>query len=100
MNNKMDLKFLDDINRVSKSLSFLKKELRRYYDEEYLNETKDKHPWISVKIGHHPTYLKDFIVNMKDDDLRNIIVATAIQQIKMTIEKLEKELEELLKQKE
>jgi hypothetical protein len=52
-----------------------------------------------VKIGNHPTYLSDFIVRMHDDKLRDMIVKLAMQQIKMTIKKLETELTELLKEK-
>jgi len=97
MKKQMELERLDEIARVSKSLLYLKRELVRYYDEDYLNKTKDKHPWISVKIGHHPTYLKDFVVSMNDDNLRDEIVKIAIKQIKMSIENLEKEFATLLR---
>jgi hypothetical protein len=93
----MDLETIDNIARISEHLSQAKTELERYYKEDYLHDTKGNHPWISVKIGNHPTYLSDFIVRMNDDDLRDSIVKLAIQQIKMTIMKLEKELAELLK---
>lgn len=97
MKYKIDLASLKEIARVSKSLLVLREELERYYKEEYLNETKDKSPWITVSIGNHPTYLKDFIVSMRDDNLRDSIIKLVIQQIKMSIEKLEKKLAELLK---
>ncbi len=95
--NKMDLEMIQEIARVSKGLSELRGELNRYYSEEYLNGTNGKRPWITVRFGQHPTYLKDFTVSMQDDKLRDGIVKLAIQQIKMSIEKLEKELKELLK---
>ncbi len=93
----MDLEYIQDIERVSKSLSKLKEDLERYDTEEYLNETKDKTPWLSVKISNHPTYLKDFTVSMRDDNLRESVAKLAVQQIKMSIKELEKELKELLK---
>ena len=94
----MDLKTIEDIARISKRLSKLKGELERYYKEEHLHEIKDKTPWIAVSISNHPTYLSDFIVKMHDDDLRDSIAKLAIQQIKMSIKKLEKEFTELLKE--
>jgi len=93
----MNLETLSEIERVSKSLLYLRRELERYYKEEHLNKTKDLTPWISVKISNHPTYLKDFTVSMSDDNLRDSIVKLAIQQIKMSIKELEKELTEELK---
>ena len=99
MTKKMDLEFIQDVARVSKSLSALREELERYYKEDYLHKTKVKHPWISVRIGHHPTYLKDFIVSMRDDNLRDSVVKTAIKQIKLSIKELEKELKELMERK-
>jgi hypothetical protein len=99
MSKIMELEFIKRVARISEHLMLLKKELERYYKEDYLHDTKDKTPWISVKIGNHPTYLSDFIVRMHDDKLRDMIVKLAMQQIKMTIKKLETELTELLKEK-
>ena len=96
----MDLEKLADIASVSKGLLTLRQELKRYDKEKHLNKTKDLTPWISVKIGNHPTYLRDFVVGIHDDDLRDSVVELAMQQIKMSIKKLEKELAELLKKEE
>jgi hypothetical protein len=93
----MELEIVQKIARISDQLARAKAELVRYNKENYLHDTKGKTPWISVKIGNHPTYLSDFIVRINDDDMREKVVRLAIQQIKMTIMELEKELAELLK---
>ena len=92
----MDLEILNRIATLSQGILRLRKELKRYYDEKYLSDTKEHTPWISVKIGNHPTYLSDFVVDMRDDEIREEVVKLAIKQIKKTIAKWEKELEELL----
>ncbi|MHC1598878.1 MAG: hypothetical protein ACXQT0_04790 [Candidatus Methanofastidiosia archaeon] len=97
MKHKTDLEFIEEIASVSKNLLAHKKELARYYKEGYLHETKGHNPWIKIRIANHPTYLRDFTINMSDDDLRDGIVKLAIQQSKMYIKELEKELAELLK---
>ena len=94
----MDLETIKKIARISEGLSRLRSELERYDKEKYLHDTKGHTPWISVKIGNHPTYLSDFIVNMHDDKLREDIVKLAIKQTKKTIAKWEKELAELMKE--
>lgn len=93
----MDLKSIQEIAKVSKRLLALKEDLERYDAEGYLNETKLRTPWITVNISNHPTHLRDFIVYMCDDDLRDSIVKLVMQQIKMSIKKKEKKLRELLK---
>lgn len=93
----MDLETIQSIARISGNLSKLKGELERYYEEDYLYDLENHTPWITVKISNHPTYLKDFTVDMNDDDLRDSIVKLTIQQIKKSIKKLEKKLAELLK---
>ncbi len=100
MKKQIDLELLIKIASTSNTLLVLKEELERYYKEEYLNKTKDKHPSITVSIANHPTYLKDFTVGIRDDNLRDSIVKLAIQQTEISIKRLEKELAELLKQGE
>ena len=92
----MELETIEEIASTSTRLSELKNELDRYYEEEYLHDP-GKSPTISVSIGNHPTYLRKFTVSMNDAKLRTLIVKTAIQQTRISIEKLEKELAKLTK---
>ena len=98
MKGRITLERLDQIATVSGRLLKLREELKRYNTEEYLHETEKKTPWIKVIIDNHPTYLREFTVDMRDDKLRENIVKLAMQQTKMTIKKLEKELNSLLKE--
>ena len=82
--HKMDLETMKKVARLSGGISRLRTELERYHEEKYLHDTKGHTPWISVKIGNHPTYLGDFVVDMHDDDMRDSIVKLALKQIKKT----------------
>ena len=95
----METEMVSEIADMAGALSRLKKELQRYYDEPYLNDTDGKNPWISVKIGNHPTYLRDFVVEFRNDGIRGDVVKFAIRQIKASIRKKEIALKKLMADK-
>lgn len=71
--------------------------MARYNEEGYLNNTVGQHPWITVSIGNHLTYLRDFNVRISDKKLRDDVVELALKQLTKRIKQLEEELKKLVK---
>ena len=93
----IDNETLQAIRDTSESLVKERDELARYDSEGYLNGNQND-PWITVSIGNHPTYLRDFKVRLSDINLRGIVTKAALKQTKMRIKELEIKLTNLIKE--
>ncbi len=82
---------LTKLARLTERLKNCKEELVRYKAEEYLNN-EDLNPWISIRVGNHPTYLRDFWVSIHGDKLRKQVVKIMLDEFNRHIREIEKDL--------
>lgn len=85
---------LDKLATVARRLYKLKEELARYKSERYLNDEK-MNPWITVSVGNHPTYLREFTLKIFDPEARVKIKELMLAEIKHRIRSLEVKLRHL-----
>ena len=89
--NRDDLK---ELAEVSKALLSWREELERYNTEPYLNNENNK-PWITVSVGNHPTYLREFVIAINNPEARQEIKRLMIAELKTRVRSLETKLRHL-----
>ena len=94
----MNDKTLQEMRNVSRELVEEKDEMARYNEESYLNGGEECAPTIIVSISNHPSYLRDFEVEMLDKATRAIVVDIALKQRKKRIKELTAKLKKLMRE--